>query len=489
MIKNYITATPILFALLLCGLCAFPESADAIPAFTRAHNVECTTCHTIFPELNEYGEAFLKNGYVFFGSNKKKTPEKSKAATEAKPAAASGATAVVKGDGDATLLTKLKAGTMISADAPASAAATPAQEVDDNKTRSEGLLISGIPEQLPISFSANIHGTYDKDAVNEFDFSTRALKLNAGGNFKEKVGFFGTYILYTENSAGISNTSQTPTNMTGKDDIVELFVIGRHIFDTPINIKAGRLQPKLGLWKSNNKLSITNSYATYAYTVGSSSFRIEQPQDAIEANMLFGTRIFLAGGVVNRKNQNTKEWYLHSSVKVGGADYLVNEPEIDLSKEESIFDFLTLTVGGYGYMGTNGDPNTVAGATPRQNDFYRVGLDIDLIYKLYRLKMSGVIGNDDNPDLTYTLPEVKSYVAAIEGQYTIRQNLIAALRFEYQDDGTNIVRRYIPTIAYAPIENLKLVAEYKQESGTSYKTTGTTDVDNKIGTLGVTFGF
>jgi len=134
MIKNYITATPILFALLFCGLCAFPESADAIPAFTRAHNVECTTCHTIFPELNEYGEAFLKNGYVFFGSNKKKTPEKSKAATEAKPAAASGATAVVKGDGDATLLTKLKAGTMISADAPASAAATPAQEVDDNKT-------------------------------------------------------------------------------------------------------------------------------------------------------------------------------------------------------------------------------------------------------------------------------------------------------------------------------------------------------------------
>jgi hypothetical protein len=277
--------------------------------------------------------------------------------------------------------------------------------------------------------------------------------------------------------------------MTGKDDIVELFIIGRHIFDTPINIKVGRFQPKLGLWKSNNKLSITNPYDTYSYTVGSSSFRIDQPQDAIEANMIFGKRLFLAGGVVNRKNQNTKEWYLHTSVKVGGADYLVNEPEIDLNKEESVFDFLTLTVGGYGYVGTNGDPNTVAGVTPRQNDFYRAGVDIDLVYKLYRLKMSGVMGNDDNPDLTYTLPEVKSYVTAIEGQYTIQQNLIAALRFEYQDDGTNIVRRYIPTIAYAPIENLKVVAEYKQESGTSYKSTGTTEIDNKIGTLAVTFGF
>ncbi|MDD2733257.1 MAG: hypothetical protein PHF56_04900 [Desulfuromonadaceae bacterium] len=491
MIKNIITATPILFSLLFVGIFAFPERVSALPAFTRAHNVECTTCHTIFPELNEYGEAFLKNGYVFFGTDKKKSAEKIKATSStlvAKPAVAPVADNVVKGAGDADLLNKLKAGTMISADAPETAA-VPAQAVDDGRMKSEGLLISGIPEQLPISFTANIHGSYDRNAVNEFDFSTRTLKLNAGGNFKEKVGFFGTYILYTENSAGISNTSQTPTNMTGKDDIVELFIIGRHIFDTPINIKVGRFQPKLGLWKSNNKLSITNSYDTYAYTVGSSYFRIEQPQDAIEANMIFGTRLFFAGGVVNRKEQNTKEWYLHTSVKVGGADYLVNEPEIDLNKEETVFDFLTLTVGGYGYVGTNGDPNTVAGATPRQNDFYRAGVDIDLIYKLYRLKMSGVVGNDDNPDLTYTLPEVKSYVTAIEGQYTIQQNLIAALRFEYQDDGTNIVRRYIPTIAYAPIENLKVVAEYKHESGTSYKSAATTEIDNKIGTLGVTFGF
>lgn len=52
--------------------------AHAIPAFTRANNVECSTCHTIFPELNEYGEAFLKNGYVYFGKVKNKTTEKSK---------------------------------------------------------------------------------------------------------------------------------------------------------------------------------------------------------------------------------------------------------------------------------------------------------------------------------------------------------------------------------------------------------------------------
>lgn len=472
-----------------------PGTSHAIPAFTRANNVECSTCHTIFPELNEYGEAFLKNGYVYFGKGKKKSSEKPKVvspAVSAKPAAAPVGGSVVKGDGNADLLTKLKAGTMISADAPVAAVnVAPKEDAEASHTTAEskleGIGLSGVPEQLPISFSANIHGTYNRSMPNEYDLSSRSVKLNAGGNFKEKAGFFGTYLLYTENTAGMTNTSQTPTNMTAKNDIGEFFVIGRHVLDTPVNLKVGRFQPKLGLWKSNNKLSATNSYATYSYTVGSSLFKAEQPQDAVEANIIVANRLFMAGGVVNRKNQNTKEWYVHTSVKVGGADYLANEPEIDLNKDESVFDYLTVTVGGYGYVGTNGDPNTTPGVTPRQNQYYRAGGDLDLLYKLFRLKVSGVVGNDDSPALIYS--PLKTYVYAIEGDYTIQQNLILALRYEYQDDGANIVRRFIPTLAYNPIENLKIVAEYKHEYGTAYKVTGNTEIANKIGTLGVTFSF
>lgn len=495
MIKKLTTSvTMILAAGLLCTLfCA--GSAHAIPAFTRANNVECSTCHTIFPELNEYGEAFLKNSYVYFGKGKKKTADKSKAApvaVEAKTAPAPVGGSAVKGGGDADLLSKLKAGMMVSTDAPGAAAAAQKTETEDvlaaAEAKSEGLALSGVPEHLPISFVASLHGTYNSKAANELDFTTRALKLNAGGNFKEKAGFFGSYNLYSEQPVPNSaNTSTLPTNT--RSDISELFVIWRHALETPVNVKVGRFQPKLGLWKSNNKLSTTNSYATYAYTAGASLFKLEQPQDAVEANLVVANRIFMAAGVVNRKNQNTKEWYGHTSVKIGGADYLANEPEIDLNKEESILDFLTLTVGGYGYVGTNGDSNNVSGVTPRQNDYYRAGMDIDLLYKLYRLKLSGVIGNDDNPALSYTQPALKSYVGAAEAEYTLLQNMIASLRFEYQDDGANIVRRIIPTVAYTPIENLKVAAEYKHEYGTSFKTTGNTEIANRIGTLGVTFGF
>lgn len=482
-----------LFATVVALLAVATEDAHAIPAFTRANNVECSTCHTIFPELNEYGEAFLKNGYVYFGKGKKtaEKPMPAPAATVTAPAASPTGDSAVKGAGDADLLSKLKVGTMISADAPAAevsiqnggaeTGATPAGD----EAKSEGLALSGVPEQLPISFTANIHGTYNRSQPNELDLSTRSLKLNGGGHFKEKAAFFGTFLLYTENVGGITNTSQTATNT--RSDIGELFVIWRHALDTPINVRAGRFQPKLGLWKASNKLATTNSYATYKYTVGNSLFFSEQPQDAVEANMIIANRLFVAGGVVNRKNQNTKEWYVHTSVKVGGADYLTNEPEIDLNKEESILDFLTLTVGGYGYVGTNGDPNTVAGVTPRQNDYYRAGLDVDLLYKLYRLKLSGVVGNDDSPALTYS--PLKTYVAVVEGQYTFLQNLIGSLRFEYQDDGVGISRCYIPTLAYAPIENLKIVAEYKNRTGVLYELAGAEEIAEKVGTLGVTFSF
>src|SRR6185369_8202588 len=165
----------------------YATGAHAIPAFTRANNVECSTCHTIFPELNEYGEAFLKNSYVYFGKGKKKGAEKQKAtsASVASNPAATPSEISVKGDGDAELLKKLKAGMLISADAPV-AAATPVQQVDKEnrhaaageEAKSEGIALSGVPEQLPISFTANIQGTYNRSQPNEFDLSTRTLKLN-----------------------------------------------------------------------------------------------------------------------------------------------------------------------------------------------------------------------------------------------------------------------------------------------------------------------
>src|SRR6201997_2190556 len=45
-------------------LASVPKTS-AIPAFSRKYQTSCTTCHNNYPALNDFGEAFKKNGFKF----------------------------------------------------------------------------------------------------------------------------------------------------------------------------------------------------------------------------------------------------------------------------------------------------------------------------------------------------------------------------------------------------------------------------------------
>jgi len=397
------------------------RNADAIPAFTRQHKTECSTCHTIYPELNEYGQAFQKNGFVY--------SEKSK-----------------------------------------NAKSTGKKGAPGTKDKMEGVLLSGIPEFLPLSVTANQSIMYNDRSANgdDWDFTTRSVVLQAGGSFHELAGFFATYDLF-------SHAAVAPQNDSNRLD--ELFLVWRHAFTTPINIKFGKFEPRLSLWKKSDKIMVT-SFATSAYKVGSSPFSMETTQDALEANTIIGKRVFLAAGAVDRKGQKSVDGYGHVSVKFGGADFHGNEPELDFDSE-SIWDYLTLTLAGYGYAGRNQDTLI----TSVKNNFYRVGGDVDLLYKRLRVKFSGLTGRDTNPDYLATGVKQRSTVYAGEAEYLFGSPISVAgiFRYEYQDDGAQIIRRYIPAIAYTPLQNVKLVLQYNYET--------TPSVDNKIALLDVAFSF
>jgi hypothetical protein len=46
-------------------LLLWPAAAQALPVFARRYQTSCSTCHTQFPRLNPFGEAFRRNGYQF----------------------------------------------------------------------------------------------------------------------------------------------------------------------------------------------------------------------------------------------------------------------------------------------------------------------------------------------------------------------------------------------------------------------------------------
>src|SRR4029077_13852851 len=61
----YFARALIIAAGLLFILLAAVPGAYAIPAFARKYQTSCTTCHTNFPELNDFGEAFKRHGFKF----------------------------------------------------------------------------------------------------------------------------------------------------------------------------------------------------------------------------------------------------------------------------------------------------------------------------------------------------------------------------------------------------------------------------------------
>jgi hypothetical protein len=52
---------------LACALLAAPRAALAIPAFARKYETSCLTCHSVYPRLTPFGEAFRRTGYRFPG--------------------------------------------------------------------------------------------------------------------------------------------------------------------------------------------------------------------------------------------------------------------------------------------------------------------------------------------------------------------------------------------------------------------------------------
>ena len=60
------------FVAALAGLLAYfavARDAWAVPSFARKYQTSCQTCHTVYPVLNPFGEAFRRNGYRFPSQN------------------------------------------------------------------------------------------------------------------------------------------------------------------------------------------------------------------------------------------------------------------------------------------------------------------------------------------------------------------------------------------------------------------------------------
>ena len=437
--------------------------AQAIPAFARLYKTECNTCHTIYPDRKPFGDAFRKNSYVWPGKLPEQMDEEIQY-TARKSAAFQGMSSAAQ--------KKPKASSWLTA----------------------------IPDQVPLALWVNHDITYNKNAkrvvtdaatgqtatrpATQLDLDGKTeLEMFTAGSFRGKAGWWAEY------------------NFAPDHDIGEIYIQLRHLIGSPINLKVGRFIPKLSLWKSNDTATIS-SYGYNDMLVGVNNtttvpttgnpFTIDSEKGGVELNTLIGNRIFLAGGAMTppEKNRNGVDYYGHASVRFGGVDFAGNDPEISLTSE-SLWENLALTFGSFVYVGSslNEKLDTTSNSFLKfKNDFFRVGMESEFLYRNLRFRVNGIIGQDKNPQGPDGLGvSEKSLFLMAQGQYIFMQNLLVAARFEHQDiEHEGITRRYIPSIVYAPWQNVRVAVEYDHEIKPRVINQ---DYINRIYTCRVTFAY
>lgn len=458
----------VFLGLLTLGLLMVVPSGKAIPAFSRKYQTSCTTCHSNYPELNDFGEAFKKNGFKFPTDDE----------------------TFVK---DAPVLLGSKA----------------------QKEAFPGAVYPGeIPGSLPIGF--RYEGNFNWN-------SKQPLPVQAAG-FVPRTDLFvpNTFTVIAAGSFGPNfsfwiddDISAGGTGAGGGlgDGWLKYSDLGRvfHLPKNSLNVRFGQFEPDLPFSQARTYYlsgfdvfgqanSPQNSCANGGAVcqTENNSFILGTPQRGIEFGgtpnngnfnwsvaVLDGTgSAYGLGGSLTARN--SKDVYLRASYKFN----LERDPEsrhaIQAAGPTGPRDHSSIRVGGFYYHGTNQQnfgsfPFSFTGTI--EEPFYRAGGDIRFKYRHLELFGVGLVGHDDNhlvDTVAGTIVKANPVTFTggfVGGNYWLYPWLIATMRYDFVNspsDFYNGVSRSKTRNVFRPgyqilvRANIKIVGEYTRQFENPY---------------------
>lgn len=433
------------------------RDAGAVPSFARKYQTSCLTCHTVYPVLNPFGEAFRRNGYRFPSQNGS-----------------------------------------VDSDAVRSSMIPLGQE-EYKKMFPNAVWPSKIPEDVPISLmfngaiAANLPSSDAKKAAgNTFTWNgiVREAHIFAAGSFNDNFTYFG----------------QLTVGSNGAVDIETAYVLWNDVVGPPhvINVWLGRLMsPQLnsfGLHSSYVGDLLMPAVSVVGLYNPSGSFVLGQGHtDGLELNGIIHHRFnYSLGWVASTSagalhNLNAEDVYAHIGIKSGGValdgegKYGPNVPDPRKPWAEK-----AVTADVFAYHGMNVLDNgtgTVAGgaATPigQRDSIFAVGGSMRLQYDSLTLTSGlqfeghsrpypgtpatagpGGVAINGVPDTT----NAKAVVQYNELSYVVYPWLVPAVRTEYARttfEGSNpaSLLRVIPGVAMLVRPDIKVVVAADFERG------------------------
>ncbi|HEY8086828.1 MAG TPA: hypothetical protein VIF09_03265 [Polyangiaceae bacterium] len=424
------------------------REAGAVPSFARKYQTSCQTCHTVYPVLNPFGEAFRRDGYRFPSQNE-------------------------------------------SVDSDAEKAPSIALGQDEyKKTFPDSVWPDKIAEAVPLSLMFN-----GRVPINlpDSDAKTAAGNTFTWGGLQGEMHLFGagafndTLTYFTQITLADSGSFDLETGYLLWNDVIG----PRHL----LNLWVGRLfAPQLtsfGLHSSYLSDTVMPAVSVAGLYNPSGSFTLGQGHtDGVELNGIAGHRFnyalgWVASGAASGLSMpNAEDVYVHLGVKSGGValdgegKYGPNVPDPRKPWAEKS---VTLDLFAYhGITRLDNGTGTTAGATAPalQNDrFNAAGAVIHAQYDSLVLMAGAQIERHDrpypgtpattNPDGTI-LPGVPDFSNATsvlqydEIDYVVWPWFVPGVRVEYtqttSEGGSNAnLLRVIPGIAMLARPNVRVV--------------------------------
>lgn len=443
---------------IIWGLFASVPKTSAIPAFSRKYQTSCTTCHNNYPELNDFGEAFKKNGFKFPKDDDvfvKEPPVMlgSKAQKEAFPGA------VYPGE---------------------------------------------IPGYLPIAFryegNFNLNRKQPPGVVAQNGFAPRTdlfvpntFTILAVGSFGQNLSFW----IDDDISVGAANADG------GMGDGWLKYNDLGHKFGLPknaLNVRFGQFE--LDLPFTQAKSIYLSPYDIYgegnvAGTLGTAnnSTIFGSPQRGIEFggtpnNGNFDWSVAITNGSnTGTAIRSSKDIYVRLSQKFN----LERDPEsrnaIQAAGPTGPRDHTSIRVGFLYYYGKNQqnqDGVLFPGLSTIEEPFYRVGGDLRFKYRKLEMYGLGMFGHDDNHIVTPGAPPTIAGAPAVKfsggfagANYWFYPWLIGTFHYDAVNSHADFVNgtpasehqtrnRFSPGFQVLVRANIKVVGEYQYTFGQPY---------------------
>jgi hypothetical protein len=446
------------YIVLIVGLIAalymffgYPTSSYGIPAFARKYQTSCTTCHTNFPELNDFGEAFKKNGFKF--------PKDDESFVKEPP-----------------VLLGAKA---------------------QREVFPKAVFPGELPGSVPISFRYSGFAAYNSKQPLSLGFVPRTdlfmpntFTIISAGSFGPSISFWIDDDISTGGSGGAGGLGDGYLKVNDLSHYL-------HLPKDSVNLRFGQFELDLPFSQARSinptsydvyaQASIANAFGTTSNGVGTTNNPLVfgVPQRGIEIGGYphdgnFSWSIAFVNGNNNGSAiRNSKDVY----VRVSHRFNLERDPnvrkEVQAAGPSGPRDHTSLRLGAFYYYGRNAlniGESLFEGIGTLREPFYRVGGDFRFKYRNFQLYGLGMYGHDTNLLVDLEASKVSRGAPVtftggfVESEYRVYPWMIALMRYDFVNSPPDFLNgasrrntrnRFSPGFQFLIRANIKGTFEYQ----------------------------